>query len=271
MAPTKAKAASKKAAAAGGVTKPARKSRNYELVPGVRRFSKSRMYHKKALWKKVKHGLREAKKPEKKERYVKKELGGKSGGFRMVRVKKAPQYYHPEGAPKPRDRRRKPSAARGTPKLRSSLTPGTVCILLAGRHKGKRVVFLKQLPSGLLLVTGPFQLNGCPLRRMQQSYVIATSTKVDLSKVQVPAHLTDDYFRRVRLGAAASSKKKDEDIFAATKEKYTVTEQRKKDQKEVDALVLGVIKENPEKVALRKYLGATFGLRHGMLPHEMKF
>ena len=37
----------------------------------------------------------------------------------------------------------------------------------------------------MLVNAGPFKINGVPLRRVNQSYVIATSTKVDISGVNV--------------------------------------------------------------------------------------
>ncbi|ONK81835.1 uncharacterized protein A4U43_C01F33360 [Asparagus officinalis] len=130
---------------------------------------------------------------------------------------------------------------------------------------GKRVVFLKQLPSGLLLVTGPFKVNGVPLRRVNQSYVIGTSTKVDISGVNVDK-FDDKYFAKESKNKV---KKTEGEFFEADKEeKKALPQEKKDDQKAVDSQLLKAIEAVPD---LKFYLGARFTLSEGMKPHELKF
>jgi large subunit ribosomal protein L6e len=163
-------------------------------------------------------------------------------------------------------------------------------ILLAGRFRGKRVVLLKNLAQGVLLVTGPFKVNGVPLRRVNARYVIATSTKVDISGIDssvVEKVGGDAYFAREK-----KSKAKGEDAFFKQGEKPEVRSLRQKesiatcqiliqppqakkvasgraeDQKSVDRAILSSLKKEPFLIS---YLGSTFSLRSGDKPHEMVF
>merc|ERR1719240_740162 len=78
----------------------------------------------------------------------------------------------------------------------------------SGRFRGKRVVVLKRLDSGLLLVSGPYKVNGVPLKRVNAAYVIPTSTKVPVTGVDMSA-LNDAYFAKSKV----KSSKKDENAF----------------------------------------------------------
>merc|ERR1711936_829159 len=186
-----------------------------------------------------------------------------AGTEKKVKKARLPRHYKTEDGKKklhPRQKFFRDHKRR----LRASITPGTVLILLAGRHKGKRVIFLKQLNSGLLLVTGPYHLNGCPLRRINQKYVIATKTQLDIKGVKVPDRVNDEYFKRQELKKPRHT---EGDIFNTKKEVYAVSDERKADQAEVDKQILDVIRKNPEKKLLFGYLGAMFSLNNKQYPH----
>lgn len=73
-------------------------------------------------------------------------------------------------------------------------------------------------------------MNGVPLRRVHQQYVIGTSTRVDISNVNVPNSLNDAYFRRDKKALLKLRKQQEGDIFATVKPDYTLSDIRKKDQ-----------------------------------------
>merc|ERR1712151_313034 len=147
---------------------------------------------------------------------------------------KKPRRWYGESTSK------RPAKAPNAFELRESLVPGTVLILLSGRFRGRRVVYLKKLSSGCLLVTGPYAINGVPLRRANHRYVIATSTSVNISNVNV-ADIDDEFF-------------KDGD--------------RKEKQASVDANLLKTIGDG---TLLSGYLKDKFSLSNGQYPHAMKF
>jgi len=233
-----------------------RKTRNPLLASGIRRYSRSAMYHRTGAWAK-KDWKKIEKKTATKPAPKTKQFGG---GWRVIHSKAA-RFYPADKISVPLHNNRtkhKPAS------LRPSITPGTILILLAGRFRGRRVVFLKQLPSGLLLITGPYKVNGVPLKRVNQAYVIATSTKVDVSSLDLKK-FDDKYFRRPK---AEKKKKTEATLFEPEKKEKVIQPHRKEDQKEVDSkLVPGI-----EKVKyLGVYLTNKFSLQKKQFPHEMKF
>ncbi|KAL4730074.1 60S ribosomal protein L6 [Fusarium chlamydosporum] len=172
---------------------------------------------------------------------------------------------------------------------RKSLQPGTVLILLAGRFRGKRVILLKSLDQGVLLVTGPFKINGVPLRRVNSRYVIATSYKVDISgldekkieEISQPKYFTAEkakekageeaFFKQgekpqVRQTNPFTRRVNKDQITDCQLQKKEVNSSRAADQKAIDKALIANIKKVD---MLASYLSSSFSLRKGDKPHEM--
>lgn len=114
-----------------------RVTRNPELVPGVRRYGATASAKRSATYKHSKKGL-----------------GKSTAHVAPKRADKMDGKFYAADDTKVALRSHKGAAK--TAKLRKSIRAGTVVIVLAGRFRGKRVIVLKQLESGLLLVTGQY-------------------------------------------------------------------------------------------------------------------
>lgn len=182
------------------------------LAKGVSAKGRSAGYKAKGLWAiKAKNGgkfpvvsSKTVAKPATEEKKVK-------SGTRTVATKKVPATFVNQ-----------PNAVRKTgpkhvPKVRSSITPGRVCIVLSGKYAGKRVVVVKALQSGLVVVTGPSSLNTVPLRRVNPAYLIATSIRLNFATEKVYSVLNknkdainDKLFEREKAKISRSTKTAEE-------------------------------------------------------------
>lgn len=115
----------------------------------------------------------------------------------------------------------------------------------------------------VMFFSGPYKLNGVPLRRVNQRYVIATSTKVPIKGVDVAA-IDDKFFAR-----AKEAKKGTEDAMFEGEAKATViSAERKAAQTTVDA---ALIKNIETLDTLSAYISAKFSLSKADKPHAMVF
>ncbi|ELW66458.1 60S ribosomal protein L6 [Tupaia chinensis] len=98
--------------------------------------------------------------------------------------------------------------------------------------KKEKVLVTVTKPVGRDKNDGTWVVKLRTMPRIHQKFIIATSTKIDISKVKIPKHLTDAYFKKKKL---RKPRHQEGEIFDTEKEKYEISEQRKIDQKAVDS------------------------------------
>jgi len=111
---------------------------------------------------------------------------------------------------------------------------------------------------------GPYKINGVPLRRVNAAYVLATSTKVDVSKVTV-TNIDDKFFAKPE---KKHTKTKEGKFIEEKTEKAPISTERKQAQSTVDGALKTIIAATPN---LQHYLNAKFSLTNGQKPHLLSF
>jgi len=126
---------------------------------------------------------------------------------------------------------------------------------------------LKQI-NDTILVTGPFKINGVPLRRINPAYVIATSTKIDLASASdLSLEKFDEAYFKVK--KEKKGKSTEQEFFGEGEKKAkSIPESRTSDQRTVDKSLIPIITKTPH---LKAYLASSFSLSKGEKPHLLKF
>jgi large subunit ribosomal protein L6e len=185
------------------------------------------------------------------------------------------------GAPKRTSKRGYPQV-----KLRYRLRPkGTIVIVLGNctkLHRGRRMIFLKQLETGDLLLASPNTLTLMPtLQVVQASYVIATTTRIPLTPACVEAaeKVTFNMFKKANSKKTTDKKKRDGSIFAddQTQAKSATVETIDPElEKTIDSELMKSIAnfnkgDTLDAAIMKKYLRTRFTIKNGEYPHQMKF
>ncbi|KAK1587527.1 hypothetical protein Q3G72_013873 [Acer saccharum] len=106
-------------------------------------------------------------------------------------------------------------------KVKDNGKSGNISKMNSNLANGSRFAVLDEESTEKINVTttqsrvGPFKFNGVPLRRVNQSYVIGTSTKVNISRVNVEK-FDDKYFAK------------------ESEEKKSLSQEKKDNQKAID-------------------------------------
>ncbi|CRH01705.1 60S ribosomal protein L6-2, putative [Plasmodium relictum] len=173
-------------------------------------------------------------------------------------------------------------------KLRKSIEIGKVAIILSGKHMGKRCIITKILQSGLLVIVGPYEVNGVPLKRVDPRYLVVTSTNIfnfdNIKKlkeefVKKVEDIDDNSFIKsldIKRKQKKLLKSKNESLFMNNviekikeiRKNDPKTQKLEKIQKEVGKLLKPEILK--DKV-FYSYLKSKFTLRNDMRLHKMKF
>jgi len=271
------------------------------------KHSKASTYHRKGLWAiKKKHGGKFPQKAAAMKKRPQKIVKKTKKGERTVVRPRPARINEPEPDRLPSTPRRRVR----TPSVRKSLQPGVVAILLAGKHAGRRVVVVRTLPSGLIVVSGPRSLSRVGIKRVNPAYVIATSTKLDLSASKefkaIGKKLNDPYFTSTKLRMKkkrsegtpkklvfdekarqriTALKEQLEKLPKGSEERKKVVLAKEKERRQARAAARALIphvalqkevdsillKAIEPNPLLKSYIRSKFALPRGQYPHQLKF